>query len=417
MTRGLPDEYSDAYAPEIAAGAGGAIHLAFWDQVAGNDVAYRRLRPGGAGFGPVLRLGNLGLNHRQAGSTNAEAGDIGVDRRQPGDRPSAVRGKCGDDELGFLRPSLLPRAAPTAASTLAAFEQVGTTTMAAMPRFVYSRGRVHAAWTDFRDNNIGGEIYARYRDLQQLNLIDHFYQSILNRTPDAPSKIAWENEMARVQAQGLDPREMLLVMSGYFFNSLEYQFRNRNNTQFATDLYMTFFRRTPDGGGLAFWVAQLDAGEPRDMVRHAFGLSSEYDAFARSLYGRTDSRAENMMISDFYRVILNRLASNAEFSTARGRMRTAQCGGVAQVKAEADATTLAFFASTEYQQRGRDNVGYMQDLYLTLMRRYATLYELWSWTNALNNLQYTREQVRQIFIGSYEFQLRLNRVVQEGCLR
>ena len=59
----------------------------------------------------------------------------------------------------------------------------------------------------------------------------------------------------------------------------------------------------------------------------------------------------------------------------------------------------------------------MQDLYLATMRRYATLYELWSWANALNNGQYTRDQVSTIFLSSLEFQLRVNRVAQEGCLR
>ena len=51
-----------------------------------------------------------------------------------------------------------------------------------------------------------------------------------------------------------------------------------------------------------------------------------------------------------------------------------------------------------------------------MMRRYATLYELWSWANALNNNQYTREQVRSIFLNSLEFQYRINRVFQDGCL-
>jgi len=59
----------------------------------------------------------------------------------------------------------------------------------------------------------------------------------------------------------------------------------------------------------------------------------------------------------------------------------------------------------------------MQDLYLATMRRYATLYELWSWANALNNGQYTRDQVRSIFLDSLEFQLRINAIVSEGCLR
>ena len=35
--------------------------------------------------------------------------------------------------------------------------------------------------------------------------------------------------MARVQSLGLDVREVFLVMSGYFFDSVEYRFRNRDS--------------------------------------------------------------------------------------------------------------------------------------------------------------------------------------------
>ena len=77
-----------------------------------------------------------------------------------------------------------------------------------------------------------------------------------------------------MQSLGLDVREVFLLMSGYFFDSAEYQFRNRDNTQYVTDRFATFFNRTPDGGSLSFWVQQLDAGAPRDMVRDG--------AFARS---------------------------------------------------------------------------------------------------------------------------------------
>ena len=55
-----------------------------------------------------------------------------------------------------------------------------------------------------------------------------------------------------MQSLGLDVREVFLLMSGYFFDSAEYQFRNRDNTQYVTDRFATFFNRTPDGGGLSF---------------------------------------------------------------------------------------------------------------------------------------------------------------------
>ena len=416
VTRGLPDEYSDAYAPEVAAGSSGAVHVAFWDQLIGNDVGYRKLNPAAAGFAPLRRLGNLGANHPQTASTNAEAGNLGISEDNAGAahllfaETASITGSLAYGRLFY-------RSSADAGTTWSAVEQVGTTNTAAMPKFLYARGRVHAAWTDFRDNNVGGEIYHRYRDLQQTDLIEHFYVSILNRAADAFSKTAWQQELARVQGLGLDAREVFILMSGYFFDSAEYQFRNRDNTQYATDLFATFFGRAPDAGSLSFWVQQLDAGAPRNMVRYAFALSSEYDAYARSILDRTDSRAGDLIVSDFYRAILNRMGENGAYGYWRAQFRTAQCAGTAQILAQADAISLQFFNSAEYANRGRDNVGYMQDLYIAMMRRYATLYELWSWANALNNNQYTREQVRSIFLNSLEFQYRVNRVFQDGCLR
>jgi hypothetical protein len=414
ITRGLPDEYSDAYGPDIAVGSSGTLHIAFWDQLAGNDIGYRRIAPT-AGAGPVRKLASLGSNHAQAASTNAEAGNLGVVEDNAGGvhlvftENAAITGS-----ISYGR--LFHRSSTDTGITWLPPGQLGTTTSAAMPSVAYSRGRVHVAWTELRDNNVGGEVYHRHLDLAQTDVVDHLYLSILNRPADAFAKTAWQQEMARVQGLGLDVREVVLIMSGYFFDSAEYVFRNRNNTQFATDLFASFFNRAPDAGSLAFWVQQLDAGAPRAMVRHAFAFSSEHDAFARSLLGRTASRASDVIVSDFYRGTLNRLGENGTYAAWRNQFRTAQCGGVASLLALADAISGQFFGSAEYANRGRDNLGYVQDLYISLMRRYATLFEVWSWTNALNNNNYSREQARAIFLNSLEFRLRLDRIVQEGCL-
>jgi len=59
----------------------------------------------------------------------------------------------------------------------------------------------------------------------------------------------------------------------------------------------------------------------------------------------------------------------------------------------------------------------MQDVYLVTMRRYATLFEIWSWANALNNGGATRSQVLHLFATSLEFSYRTSAVMQAGCLR
>ena len=416
VTRGMPDEYSDAYGPEVAAGSAGAIHVAFWDQLAGNDVGYRRLDPAASGFGPVRRLANLGANHTEAGSTNAESGNLGISEDNVG-KLHLVFGENAATSNSVSYGRIFYRDSLDAGSTWGPIAQVGTTSTAAMPRMLYARGRVHAIWTDFRDNNFGGEVYYRHLDLQQIDLTDHFYRSILSRAPDPGSQAAWQQELARVQALGLDGRETFLVMSAHLFNSAEYRSRGRSNSQFAADLFQAFFNRSPDPGGLSFWVAQLDAGMPRDMVRNAFFLSAEADHFLRGSLDATDGRAGDAIIADFYRSIVNLLPDDGGYVAWRNVFRATQCAGSEAVLAQADAMSHAFFNSVAYYLRGRDNVGYMQDLYLAMMRRYVSLSELWWWTNALNNNVLTREQARQFFVTSPEFRQRVDRVVQEGCLQ
>jgi len=89
----------------------------------------------------------------------------------------------------------------------------------------------------------------------------------------------------------------------------------------------------------------------------------------------------------------------------------------AAAAAEFEAAATAFFGSAEYAYRNRDNVQSMQDLYLVTMRRYATLYEIWSCANAINNGQATRAGVLHLFASSLEFNHRTAAVTQAGCLR
>jgi len=58
----------------------------------------------------------------------------------------------------------------------------------------------------------------------------------------------------------------------------------------------------------------------------------------------------------------------------------------------------------------------MQDVYLVTMRRYATLYEMGSRANAINNGPATHAGVLHLFASSLEFSYRTAAVMQAGCL-
>ncbi|HQX64137.1 MAG TPA: DUF4214 domain-containing protein [Thermomicrobiales bacterium] len=70
----------------------------------------------------------------------------------------------------------------------------------------------------------------------------------------------------------------LVAISNAFAASPEFvaTYGPLDNTQFVTLVYQNVFERAPDGPGLAFWVAQLDAGMTRGQMMMAFSESGEY---------------------------------------------------------------------------------------------------------------------------------------------
>jgi hypothetical protein len=247
------------------------------------------------------------------------------------------------------------------------------------------------------------------------SLVDHYYTSILRRTPDPGGKAYWESEVERTQTLGIDIKEGYMVMSGNFFNSAEYFGFGRTNDEFLTDLYLTFFNRAPDPGGLSYWLSELSAGSSRDMVMYYFMFSPEFNSFMSELFGDTTTRAEIYAVVDFYRGILDRLPDDSGFSYWLDRFRAAQCTGAGAVTAEVETISQWFFSSPEYTNRGRTNAQFVQDCYYTFMRRYATASEVNWWANELNTGARDRDQVRREFIASPEFQGRVNAMIAQGC--
>ena len=264
------------------------------------------------------------------------------------------------------------------------------------------------------DTNAGLVVVA-LSGIGERSLVTHYYRSILRRAPDAGGKAFWEGEATRVAGLGANVNETWFAMAQGFFGSAEYAAFARDNTGYVTDLYVTFFNRAPDAPGLAFWTSSLQQGMPREVALASFMFSPEFTNFAQAIFGNTAVRAEIDTVVDFYRGILSRLPDSGGFNFWRQIFRTAQCNGSGAVTTQADAISKSFLQGAEYAARNRTNAQYVGDLYNAFLRRGGDLQGVLFWVNAINGGGSSREQVRQAFVASPEFQARVQAVIAAGC--
>jgi len=247
------------------------------------------------------------------------------------------------------------------------------------------------------------------------SLVTHYYRSILRRAPDAPGKAFWEAEAARMQGLQANVNETWYSMAMSFYFGAEYAIFNRNNSEFVTDLYSTFFNRAPDSEGFAFWTQQLASGMPREGVLASFMFSPEFALFTQAIFGNTAARGEINVVMDFYRGLLSRLPDTAGFNFYVGQFRTAQCQGAGAVYTQVENISSGYANSQEYSNRGRSTTQYVADLYNSFLRRGPDLSGLQFWVNQITSGARTREAVRQEFKVSPEFDGRVQAVIAAGC--
>ncbi len=262
----------------------------------------------------------------------------------------------------------------------------------------------------------GGNVPVTLTGIGEKSLVTHYYRSILRRAPDAGGKAFWQGEAARVQALGASVNEVWFAMAGSFYFSAEYLAFGRDDTGFITDLYNTFFNRAPDAGGLAFWQGQLSGGMPREVALVAFMFSTEFSNFTQAIFGAAAVRAEINTVVDFYRGLLSRLPDDGGFNFWLAKFRTAQCLGGAAVNSEVESISSQFANSPEYSARARSNAQYVGDLYNAFLRRGGDLPGVLFWINEIATSARTRENVRQQFVASPEFQNRVAAIIAQGCM-
>ena len=266
-------------------------------------------------------------------------------------------------------------------------------------------------------SGIGSPAIASLQGIAQKSLVSHYYFSILGREPDAGALEYWQQQAAAMAELGASINEAWFSMAMTFFNSAEYRALNRSTQGFITDLYKTFFNREPDPDGLNYWSGLIAQGMPREVVLVEFMLGAEFRNFAQNIFGPSGARAEVDVVGDFYRGLLARLPDAGGFNFWVGRFRQAQCSADpgASVNSQVEAISSGFSTSTEYDARARTNADFVADMYNAFMRRGGDLGGVQFWIDQLDSGTMTRQQVRQAFINTPEFQGRVQAIINQGC--
>jgi hypothetical protein len=118
-------------------------------------------------------------------------------------------------------------------------------------------------------------------------------------------------------------------------------------------------------------------------------------------------------VVDFYRGLLSRLPDTGGFNFWVQQFHTAQCQGGTAVYAQVESISSAFANSAEYTARGRTTAQYVGDLYNAFLRRGGDLAGVQYWIDQINTGARTRENVRQAFVASPEFNARVNAIVTQ----
>lgn len=103
-----------------------------------------------------------------------------------------------------------------------------------------------------------------------------FYQVCMGRNPGSAELNGWVNDLQRRSVSSLQ------LASGFFFSE-EYKAKNKNNSDFVSDVYRAMLGREADTAGKADWVNRLNKGTSRETLIGQIAGSQEFLEIGRSL--------------------------------------------------------------------------------------------------------------------------------------
>jgi hypothetical protein len=358
----VEDAPGTQYATAITRGASGRMHLAYWDTTTGGaNVMYRRGAYTGGGWDAVQNLSGFATSNGAQFGVTAESSEPAIVEDAAG-RVHAFYMANSSINQSFQVGSLFYRESTNGGVSFGATQTLVNSAMP--PRAIVHNGRVHVFWADFRDNNTGAEIYHKFANEDG---------STGQTGGDSDGDGIPNNVEASV---GRNPN----VKDNDIFT---------NNQLFVMQQFRDTLGREADGGGLGFWLGELNAGrQTRASMIEAFTTSGEFDTLtapmARLYFGTY------LRIPDY---------PGLAFWTDEYRSGRRTLVQIAEAFATAQEFINLYGANT-------DNTTYVNLLYSNIIGRQADAGGLNFWVAELNSGRQTRGSMLASFTESSEYKQR-----------
>ena len=226
-------------------------------------------------------------------------------------------------------------------------------------------------------------------------LVIRLYENVLGRKYDVDGMQRWVAQLKNGDRTGG------FVAHGFFF-SPEFINRHTSNSQYVEILYRTLLGRAPDVGGRDRWIAQLDAGWPRENIFAGFVNSIEFGQFCssagveRGFYTPPPAGAARVFVTRLYRLALLREPDLGGLNGWHNGLRTGAHTGA--------SVAYGFIFSNEMFGRNLTDEQFVDVLYNTILGRPPDLIGRANWVSQLRNGA-SRYSIFVGFVHSNEFGL------------
>ena len=229
------------------------------------------------------------------------------------------------------------------------------------------------------------------------DFIERMYVVALNRQSEPEGKAFW---MDKIKNDGFTGGRVAI---GFLIEAPEFLNRQLSDSDFVDVLYKTFFDRSADEGGKAFWMGHLATDMTREQVVRGFIDSTEWCnlcAYYGVKSGAPNAKAEKpsanalKFATRLYTECLGREPDADGLLFWALRLTNLESSGYEAAK--------GFFESDEFVGKNVDDTTYVKLLYRTFMGRDYDQGGLEFWLGHLST-DMTRLQVLQGFAQSQEF--------------
>lgn len=262
----------------------------------------------------------------------------------------------------------------------------------------YKDAACTSAWnfgTDVVPGNI--TLYAGWTKIDISPFVDRFYLKCFNRPADGGGLSYWVPQLEAGLLSGGDLAKQLIF-------STEFLNRNLTNDEYITIMYQAFFNRDPDAAGKAYWMSQFDSGLSRYYVLAGFINSQEFRKLCTA-YGINPGSLALLTPVDRYPQITSFVTRF--YTICLGRMPDPV--GLDHWVVQLQTKNLAganvakdIITSTEFVNRGTSSADYLEILYQAFFGRASDASGKDYWVKRLN-AGTSRYTVLVGFVNSQEF--------------